>query len=55
MITEMIIGIAKKNVECHASIEFSQVLLNICAIAYNKVNYIEVTMACTCTTSIIKT
>ena len=55
MITEMVIGVAKHNVECHSAIEFAEILTHIGTPTKNEINDVKIAVSCAAASSIIKT
>ena len=53
MIAEMVVSVSKEDIEGHATIEFMQVLLNICAISHDKIYDVKIAIARAGTTSIV--
>jgi len=54
MITEVVIGIAKHDVEGHSAIEFAEILPYICTPTKDEINDIKIAVTCAAAGSIIK-
>nr|UWI32558.1 MAG: hypothetical protein [Bacteriophage sp.] len=54
MITEMIIAITNADIESHTAIEFLQILFHIRAVLDYEIDYIQITMPCSCIVTVIE-
>lgn len=54
MIAKMVIAIANADIESHTAIEFLQIPFYIRAVLDYEIDYIQITMSCSCIVTIIK-
>ncbi len=54
MITEMVIAITNTDIESHTAIEFIQILFHIRAVLDYEIDYIQITVPCSCIIAVIK-
>ena len=55
MIAEVVVGVAKHDVECHSAIKFSEILAHIGTPTKDEINNVKIAVACAAASSIIKT
>ena len=52
MIAEVVVGIAKHDVECHSAIKFSEILAHIGTPTKDEINNVKIAVACAAANSI---
>ena len=55
MITEVVIGVAKHNVEGHSAIKLAEIFPHICTPTKDEINDVKIAVTCAAASTIIKT